>query len=428
MPGPDQGRAKTQVLEISMYATDVAIIGAGQAGLAMSRCLSVLGIDHVVLERGEVGARWRTHAWDSLRLLTPNWLNGLPDSPYQGDDPDGFMRHGDFLARLEAYAATMAVPVMTGTEVHSLRREAEGFRFVTSRGTWRSRAAIIATGQCDLPRLPDQSRAVEALHLHSSEYRSPGGLPDGGVLVVGASASGVQIAEELARSGRAVTLAVGRHTRVPRTWRGRDIFWWMDRLGILCERTRSLPDPESARREPVVQLAGRPDRSNIDLPALQALGVRLTGRFAGADADGICFADDLALNVACAQAKLERLLQRIDAVAGSHPSGDALAPVEIEAEAPRRLSVRNDNIRSIIWATGFRRDFSWLGIPAAIRPDGEIAHQDGAVFVPGLFALGFRLLRKRDSHFIGGVGSDALVLARQVREFLDERAARAASA
>src|SRR5262245_31508062 len=257
-----------------MYAIDVAIVGAGQAGLAMSRCLSVLGIDHVVFERGEIGARWRSHAWDSLRLLTPNWLNGLPDSPYRGDDPDGFMWHGDFLARLEAYAATIGAPVMTETEVHSLAREAEGFCLVTSRGTWRARAAIIATGQCDLSRLPDQSCIGRALNLHSSQYRAPGKLPGGGVLVVGASASGVQIAEELARSGHSVTLAVGRHTRVPRIWRGRDIFWWMDRLGILSERTLSLPDPESARREPVVQLAGRPDRANIDLPALQALGVR----------------------------------------------------------------------------------------------------------------------------------------------------------
>lgn len=413
-----------------MYATDVAIIGAGQAGLAMSRCLSVLGIEHVVFERGEIGARWRSHAWDSLRLLTPNWLNSLPDSPYLGDDPDGFMRHGDFLARLEAYATTISAPVMTGAEIHSLAREQDGFGLITSRGSWHARAAVVATGQCDLPRLPDQALASRALNLHSSQYRSPRTLPEGGVLVVGASASGVQIAEELARSGRAVTLAVGRHTRVPRLWRGRDIFWWMDRLGILSERTSSLPDPESARREPVVQLAGRPDRANIDLAALQALGVRLTGRFAGAEADNVCFCDDLAANVSCAQAKLERLLQRIDAFAGASPEAkaDVIAPVTLSPDAPRRLSLKAEKIRTIVWATGYRRDFSWLRIPAAMRPDGEIAHQDGAAFVPGLFALGFRLLRKRDSHFIGGVGSDAVVLAQQIREFFEQPAWRAASA
>jgi putative flavoprotein involved in K+ transport len=287
---------------------------------------------------------------------------------------------------------------------------------------------VIATGQCDLPRMPDQSCSSRALNLHSSQYRSPRTLPEGGVLVVGASASGVQIAEELARSGRSVTLAVGRHTRVPRLWRGRDIFWWMDRLGILSERTLSLRDPESARREPVVQLAGRSDRANIDLPALQALGVRLTGRFAGAEGDTIGFSDDLATHVACAQTKLERLLQRIAAFAGasSEAEGDVIVPVDLSREAPRRLSLKAENIRTTIWATGYRRDFSWLRIPAAIRPNGEIAHQDGAAFTPGLFALGFRLLRKRDSHFIGGVGSDAVVLAQQVRDFLEQRAPRAA--
>lgn len=411
-----------------MYTSDVAIIGAGQAGLAMSCCLSALRIDHVVLERGEIGARWRSHAWDSLRLLTPNWLNNLPDSPYQGDDPDGFMPHGDFLARLEAYAAAIDAPVITMTEVHSLTREPQGFGLVTSRGAWRARVAIIASGQCDLPHLPDQSCAGRAINLHSSQYRSPKMLPEGGVLVVGASASGVQIAEELARSGRDVTLSVGRHTRVPRVWRGRDIFWWMDRLGILSERTLSLRDPEAARREPVVQLAGRPDRTNIDLPALQALGVRLTGRFAGTEAGNIRFSDDLAVNVSCAQTKLERLLERIDAFAGTAPDAqaDVIAPVRLSPAPPTRLSLKGENIRTIIWATGYRRNFSWLRIPAALRLDGEIAHQDGAALVPGLFALGFRLLRKRDSHFIGGVGSDAVVLAQQVRAFLEQRSWRVA--
>ncbi|QIG47164.1 NAD(P)-binding domain-containing protein [Nordella sp. HKS 07] len=411
-----------------MYATDVAIVGAGQAGLAMSRCLSVLGVDHVLFERGAVGARWRTHVWESLRLLTPNWLNGLPDSPYQGDDPDGFMRHGDFLARLEAYADMIGAPVMSDTEVLSLAREPEGFCLTTSRGTWRSRAVVVATGQCDLPRLPDHSSVKGVLNLHSSQYRTPHGLPQGGVLVVGASASGVQIADEISRSGRQVTLAVGRHMRVPRHWRGRDIFWWMDRLGILAERTHSLADPEAALREPVVQLAGRPDRSNADLPSLQALGVRLAGRFAGVEAGKVSFHDDLAESVACAEAKLYRLLARFDDFAGIGPNAprQTIAPVTFEAQAPRRLSLRGENIRSIIWATGYRRDFGWLKIAAALRPDGDLAHQEGAATVPGLFALGFRLLRKRDSHFIGGVGADAAVIARQIRAFLDERAWRAA--
>lgn len=411
-----------------MHATDVAIIGAGQAGLAMSRCLSALGIEHTLFERGEIGARWRTHAWDSLRLLTPNWLNQLPDSPYEGDDPDGFMHHADFLDRLEAYGATIGAPVMAETEVLALTHDQGAYRLTTSRGAWRARAVVIATGQCDFPRIPVETGEMRVLSLHSSQYRAPQALPAGNVLVVGASASGVQIADELARNGRNVTLAVGRHTRVPRTWQGRDIFWWMDRLGILSERTRSLPDPEAALREPVVQLAGRPDRQNVDLPSLQDLGVRLTGRFAGADANTLTFQDDLPVNVGCAQAKLERLIARIDAFAGAsaEQEREAIVPVDLTTEAPSRLSLKAENIHSIIWATGYRRNFSWLKISRAVRPDGELAHQDGVTSVPGLYALGFRLLRKRDSHFIGGVGSDAVVLAQQVREFLDEPACRVA--
>jgi putative flavoprotein involved in K+ transport len=414
-----------------MYATDVAVIGAGQAGLSMSRCLSARGIDHVVFERGEVGARWQSHAWDSLRLLTPNWLNGLPHSRYRGDDPDGFMRRDEFLDRLRAYRTSFSAPVMTQADVLSIVRDEDAFRMSTGCGSWRVRAVVVATGQCDLPLYPNSARAVDArvLSLHSSQYRSPSMLPEGGVLVVGASASGVQIADELCRSGRNVTLAVGRHTRVPRTWRGHDIFWWMDRAGVLAERTRDLPNPEAAMRQPTVQVAGRSDRANVDLSTLQALGVCLAGRFAGAESDAIGFLDDLSRNVTCAQVKLENLLGRFDAFAGYGRDSEyqSIAAVDLSRKPPLCLSLRAENIRTIVWATGYRRDFSWLKVPAAIREDHEIAHRDGATPVPGLYALGFRLLRKRDSHFIGGVGTDAAVIARHISKFLDARARRAAA-
>ncbi len=231
-----------------MFATDVAIIGGGQAGLAMSCCLAGRSIDHIVFERGEIGGRWRDHAWDSLRLLTPNWMNGLPNAPYDGDDPDGFMHRDTFVARLRNYAAACSAPVIARTEVVAVTPACTGFLVTTDRGTWRARAVVIATGQCDLPIIPDIAHAIDrrVASLHSSHYRSPAALPDGGVLVVGASCSGVQIVDELRRSGRDVTLAVGRHTRVPRNWRGRDIFWWLDRMGVLAERTRDLPDPDAA--------------------------------------------------------------------------------------------------------------------------------------------------------------------------------------
>ena len=413
-----------------MYATDVAVIGAGQAGLAMSHCLSVRGIDHAVFERGEVGARWQSHSWDSLRLLTPNWLNGLPGSPYRGQDPDGFMRRNEFLARLQSYAASFSAPIVSHADVLSVSHEHDAFLVSTSRGSWRARTIVVATGQCDLPFIPDVARSIGArvLNLHSSQYRSPVGIPEGGVLVVGASASGVQIADELRRSGHSVTLAVGRHTRAPRTWRGRDIFWWMDRAGILVERTRDLPDADAAKRQPALQVAGRPDRSNVDLATLQALGVQLTGRVVAATSDSIVFSDDLPASVTSAQARLERLLAKIDAFAGFGRDSphDAVIPVDLSHDAPLSLSTDAENIRTVIWATGYRRAFPWLRVPGAVGTDGEIAHVDGITAIPGLYALGFRLLRKRDLHFIGGVGSDAVVLAQHVSAHLRQSADRAA--
>ena len=413
-----------------MHATDVAVIGAGQAGLAMSHCLSILGIDHVVFERGEIGARWQSHAWDSLRLLTPNWLNGLPGSPYRGDCPDGFMRRNEFLMRLQSYAASFCAPVEAHTDVLAVLPERDAFIISTSRGSWRARSVVVATGQCDIPFVPSVARTLSrrVLSLHSSQYRSPLGLPEGGALVVGASASGVQIADELQRSGRNVTLAVGQHARAPRTWRGQDIFWWMDRAGILAERTRDLPDPDAAKRQPALQLAGRPDRSNVDLRTLQVLGVRLAGRVVMADGDRIGFSDDLRSVVASAQAKLERLLVRIDAFAGfdRDSTREEVPPVDLLHEAPPSLSTEAENIRTVVWATGYRRAFPWLRVPGAAGPDGEIAHVDGVSRVPGLYALGFRLLRKRNSHFIGGVGSDALVLSQQISAHLRQSRNRAA--
>jgi putative flavoprotein involved in K+ transport len=411
-----------------MHRIDVAVIGAGQAGLALSRWLTKDGIEHMVFERREIGARWITHAWDSLRLLTPNWMNGLPGSPYAGREPDGFMQRNEFLAQLRSYAESFSAPVLAGAEVHSVAVERGRFRLATTRGVWIARAVVLATGQCDRPHIPEAARVLSTsvLNLHSSAYRNPASVPDGRVLVIGASASGVQIADELTRQGRDVSLAVGRHTRLPRTWRGHDIFWWMNRMGILAERTRDMTDPEAARRQPLAQLAGRPDRSDVDLRTLQQQGVSLVGRFAGAEPGRINFADDLTENVACAEARQGRLLARIDAYAGtSVEAGHDIELVDLARSPKRSLSVRNDRIGTIIWATGYRTDFSWVGAHV-VRSDGQLIHRDGVTPLPGLFALGFRLLRKRDSHFIGGVGTDARAIADEISVFLDNRARSAA--
>ncbi|MDX8466026.1 NAD(P)/FAD-dependent oxidoreductase [Mesorhizobium sp. VK23B] len=408
-----------------MRHADVVIIGGGQAGLALSHCLGRAGIDHVVLERGRIGERWRSQSWRSLRLLTPNWLNALPGSPYAGGDPDGFMDKSAFVTTLEAYVGRWQAPVECCVEVLSCRRTGNGFMLDTSAGAWSAKAVVVATGHCDRPMIPFVSRTIGGpLALHASQYRSPGELPPGGVLIVGASSSGVQIADELARAGRRVMLSVGKHTRLPRLWRGKDIFFWLCQMGLMAQPLDALANPESARRQPSLQLAGRPDKADVDLATLQALGVELTGRVRGMANREIAFADDLAANVAAAEAKQARLLAEIDRFAGAARPGRR-EPVAIPSAQPRRLLLTDGSIRTIIWATGYTRSLDWLE-PSALGPDGELAHQGGVTSVPGLYALGFRFLRKRDSNFIGGAGTDAQAIAAEVSRYLDRKGRQAA--
>jgi putative flavoprotein involved in K+ transport len=215
--------------------TTTVVIGAGHGGLAMSRCLSDRAIDHVVLERSEVANSWRTERWDSLRLLTPNWQCRLPGYAYHGDDPDGFMTMPEVVEFISGYAKDISAPVQTGTTVKSVRRMEGGYLVTTDQGEWQCQAVVLASGAFNIPRVPAVSEAVPAsvTTLTPMEYRNPGQLAEGGVMVVGASATGVQIAQEIQRSGRPVTLAVGEHVRGPREYRGRDIHWWMEAAGVL---------------------------------------------------------------------------------------------------------------------------------------------------------------------------------------------------
>src|SRR5512143_1279317 len=255
-----------------MRRTEAVVIGGGQAGLAMSHCLAGSGVDHVVLERGRVAERWRSERWESLRLLTPNWQTRLPGFRYQGPDPDGYMRVAEVVGFLERYARSFAAPVEEGTSVLSVAPAGGGYRVVTDRGTWEAPCVVIATGHCDTPLVPAfaPSLAGDVVQLVPSRYRHPGQLPAGGVLVVGASASGVQLADEIHASGRPVTLAVGRHTRLPRVYRGRDILWWLDAMGVFDESADDVYDLKVSRDQPSLQLVGRPDRATLDLPVLQA--------------------------------------------------------------------------------------------------------------------------------------------------------------
>lgn len=403
-----------------MPGIDAIIIGAGQAGLAMSRCLTGFGIDHAILERGRIAERWRSERWDALRLLTPNWMSRLPGWSYAGGDPDGYMTMPEVTSYLADYANAFDAPVETDTTVEAVRRTPVGYRVETSRGTWHARVVVVATGDCDVPFVPPMARRLSsALHqVTPTRYRNAHELPPGGVLVVGASASGVQLAEEIHRSGRPVTIAVGSHTRLPRVYRGRDIMAWMERIGVLDQTVHGVRDIAQARAQPSLQLIGDPARRSIDLTTLQAQGVRLLGRLVDV-ADGILLlANDLDASAAAAQATMGRLLGRIDTVADIDGAPRESWPARYTPGAsPSRLEPVSDGIRTVVWATGFRRDYRWLRVPA-LDAAGEIRHDGGVTPLPGLYVLGLRFMRRRRSNFLDGVGLDAAALAAHAHDFL----------
>ncbi len=409
------------------------MIGAGHAGLAMSRCLSERAIDHVVLERGEVAQSWRSERWDSLRLLTPNWQSRLPGYGYEGDDPDGYRTLPEVVGFIAGYAQAIAAPVHTHTTVTSVARDDVGYTVRTDNGDWRCRSVVIASGACNIAAVPAFATRVpkSIAQLTAQQYRNPGQLADGGVMVVGASSSGTQIACEIQRSGRPVTLCVGEHIRAPRTYRGRDLEWWMDAAGVLDERYDEVDDINRARRVPSLQLAGTPDRSTLDLNVLTDLGVTLTGRLAGiTDAGQAQFAGSLANMCALSDLKMGRLLDLLDDWARANGVDDGVGPPErlpptrVEVAPPLGMDLAGGGIKTIIWAAGYRPDYSWLAVPVLDRK-GRIRHDGGVTEAPGLYLMGTQFLRRRKSALIDGAGDDARDLSAHLSAFLDRRVAAA---
>jgi putative flavoprotein involved in K+ transport len=402
--------------------TTVVVIGGGQAGLAMSWWLTRGGVDHVVLERGAVAQSWRTRRWDSLRLLTPNWMSRLPGHGYDGDDPEGYQRAGEVVDMLDAYARAFGAPVRPHTTVVRVARTAWGFQIDTDDGSWRCRAVVVATGTEGEAKVPGLARDLPG-HLHqitALRYREPAQVAPGEVLVVGASASGVQIADELRRAGRPVTLAVGDHVRVPRTYRGRDIYRWMDELGILDERYDEVEDLARARRLPSLQLAGTPQRRPLDLAALSAAGVALTGRFVGVARGRAQFSGSLANLIKAADLKQARLLERVDAHIDEHGLWDLVGPRDRPAPTPVPAIVTERELTrfsAVVWATGHRPRYPWLD-PALLDRRGAIRHDGGVLEVPGMYVLGLPFTRRRGSNLLAGVGADARLLSAHLRQQL----------
>jgi len=402
------------------------VIGAGHAGLAASRCLAERSIDHVVLERGGVANSWRRERWDSLRLLTPNWQMRLPGYDYRGSDPDGYLSAAQVVEFIADYATASAAPVQSQTAVTAVRPGGSGYQVVTDRGEWECETLVIASGAFSIPLVPKLHDAVPAgiEMVTPNAYRNPEQLAQGGVLVVGASATGLQLADEIHRSGRPVTLAVGEHVRMPRVYRGRDVQVWMDASGVLDERYDQVDDLERARRVPSPQLVGSSERSTLDLNALGERGVRLVGRLCGLR-DGIAqFSGSLRNVCQLADLKMDRLLSRFDAWiersgrAGELPPPERLEPTRVADSPLLQLDLGRGEIRTIVWATGFRPDHSWLELPVFDRK-GRLRHDGGVVDAPGIYAMGLPFLRRRKSSFIHGAGDDAKELCAELVAHLD---------
>jgi putative flavoprotein involved in K+ transport len=361
-----------------------------------------------------VANSWRRERWDSLRLLTPNWQSRLPGVRYEGTDPDGYMTMGEVTEFIERFAKVSRAPVRTGVNVTSVRRADDGYRVATSDGEIACRTVVIASGACNRPSVPALGQGVPASveRLTPFDYREPGRLPDGGVLVVGASATGVQLAAEIRRSGRPVILSVGEHVRLPRVYRGRDVLWWMDASGVWDQRYDEVEDLPRARGLPSPQLVGTPERATLDLNALTALGVEVVGRWAMVRDGRALFSGGLRNVFSLADLKMNRLLDNFDEWAltsGRDAEFDAperFAPTAAPDSARLQVDLRSGEIRAVVWATGFRPDYGWLDVPV-VDEKGRLRHDGGVVDSPGLYALGLPVLRRRKSTFIHGIEDDA---------------------
>jgi putative flavoprotein involved in K+ transport len=356
---------------------------------------------------------WRHERWDSLRLLTPNWLTRLPGQRYEGGDPDGFMTMNEVAGFVSNYAERTVAPVRTQTGVTSVRSIGDGYQVTTTSGEITCRCVVLATGACNLPSVPAIREAVpDTIECFTPmDYRRPDQLPDGGVLVVGASATGVQLAEEIHRSGRPVTLAVGEHVRLPRMYRGQDVLWWMGASGVWDERYDEIEDLNRVRGLPSPQLVGKPERTTLDLNVLGEIGVRLVGRWSAVRDGKALFSGGLRNQFTLADLKMNRLLDTFDEWARKNGRDeDAGRPERFEPtrvpESKLDLDLKSGEIRSILWATGFRPDYSWLHVPVLDRK-GRLRHDGGVVDAPGLYALGLPFLRRRKSSFICGAEDDA---------------------
>lgn len=397
---------------------DILIIGGGQAGLSLSYYLTQQQRPHLILEKAsQLAEAWRNHRWDSFTLVTPNWHIRLPGGEYRGDDPDGFMSRAEVVGCLERYAASFDAPIRFGVTATAVKPMFDGFRVSTSQGEFQAKNVVIATGLFQQPKIPSSAANLpgEITQLHSGEYRNPQVLPPGAVLVVGAGQSGCQIAEELYQSGRKVYLCVGGSAgRAPRRYRGKDILWWLVQTGFFDRTVDQLTSPQ-AKFAANPQVSGKAGGHTLNLHVFARDGVRLLGHFVGAGDGKVYLAPDLHENLEKIDKFEANLLKGIDEFilrAGYTAPEETLPQYRDGYDAPivTELDVKAAGIRSVIWASGYKFDFSWVQLPV-LDDDGYPIQKRGVTAFPGLYFLGLPWLHTPKSGLFLGVGEDAAYLA-----------------
>lgn len=414
----------------------VVVVGGGQAGLSVSRVLHERGVEHVVLERNRIACNWSEQRWDSFCLVTPNWQCRLPGFPYAGDDPDGFMLREEIVGYVRNFAASFDPPVHEGVSVTGVRRgPSGGFLVETSEGTLSAEEVVLAVGAYHRPKLPRLAERLPSWvsQIHSSGYRNPESLPDGGVLVIGSGQSGAQIAEDLLLAGRTVHLAVGSAPRVARFYRGRDCVAWLEDMGHYDMPVEDHPKGLSARHEPNHYVTGRGGGRDIDLRAHARDGMVLHGRLLSVEGARLAFAPDLVANLDGADATAERIKDAIDEwIERQGLSGVPLEPRYVPVWAPEGdgsepLDLSAAGIRTVIWATGFASDWSWVDMPV-FDGRGYPSNRRGATSAPGLYVLGLPWLHTWGSGRFAGIARDAEYVGARILERVGSAEAQAAAA
>lgn len=401
--------------------TDTIIIGAGQAGLAVSYYLQQQDHEHLVLEKNRVGEAWRSGKWDSFTLVTPNWMLQLPGHAYQGDEPDGFLQRDEVIRYLDDYIFRVNPPLRLGVKVSAVKEAGKKYSLETSKGAYEASNVVVATGTFQMPNIPAfHAELSHDLHqLHSSAYRNPDELPPGAVLVVGSAQSGCQIADELNGHGRKVYLCTGEADRLPRRYRGKDSFWWAEQLGIFDQTPEDLPSPV-ARFKPNPQVSGKDGGKTLNLHQLAIDGVTLLGHVQDADGTKISLADDLKAHLAQADefaAEFKKGVDQYIEKKGMELPEEEPAALQAgyEQQTKTRLDLKQKGIQSIIWATGYDFDYSWIKFPI-FDDAGYPVQEQGVTSQPGLYFVGLHFLHNRKSGLLLGVGDDAAHIAEHIAD------------